>query len=281
MKKIVVFYHDDPDGFGAAWAARRKLGARADYIERRNSAPANLKLRNKTIYFLDTAYPEKDLKFILQKNRKIILIDHHKSRINFGNFLPGSLLDTKHSSAVLTWKYFHPGRPAPRILRHVEDYDLWKFKMSHTREISAAINAYPNDFKTWNKIASDLENPRLTRKYIDQGKAIVAYSAKIVREAVSSGEEVIFDNHRALAVNASPAFRDAIGDYGKKIKKYPLVAIWSRNKDEIRVSLRSDKRVDASKIAEKYGSGGHKQSAAFSIKLGGKFPWKKVKHAQI
>ena len=45
----------------------------------------------------------------------------------------------------------------------------------------------------------------------------------------------------------------------------------------ITVSLRSDGSVDVSKLAKKYGGGGHKAAAGFSFKVGRKAPWKKIK----
>ena len=62
------------------------------------------------------------------------------------------------------------------------------------------------------------------------------------------------------------------------VKKLPPIGIiWSQRKDKIVVSLRSNGKVDVSKLAKKFGGGGHKASAAFRLDLNQKLPWKIIK----
>ena len=60
-KPVIVFYHERcSDGFGAAWAAWKKFGARAAYVPITHNEGIPEDLRGKEIYFVDIVYPKKD-----------------------------------------------------------------------------------------------------------------------------------------------------------------------------------------------------------------------------
>ena len=56
-----------------------------------------------------------------------------------------------------------------------------------------------------------------------------------------------------------------------------LAIIWSyrrrHNKPKLKVSLRSDKNINVAEIAFKYGGGGHKSAAGFTLEKEIEFPW--------
>ena len=94
---------------------------------------------------------------------------------------------------------------------------------------------------------------------------------------VSSADLVKFAGHRTLVAN-SPILPSQIGN--ALVKKMPPIGIvWSEKGGVKKISLRSNGRVDVSKIAKRFGGGGHKQAAGFYLKKTIRFPWKKVKHA--
>ena len=82
---------------------------------------------------------------------------------------------------------------------------------------------------------------------------------------------VNFLGRRVLASNY-PILRSEIGHELLK-KKPPLSIIWREKGGRISVSLRSDGSVDVAAIAEKYGGGGHKSAAGFTLEKGEKLPW--------
>lgn len=52
--------------------------------------------------------------------------------------------------------------------------------------------------------------------------------------------------------------------FGDLIKNYPIVAIWVFDGEKYKYSIYSDKSdIDCSKIAERYGGGGHKGASGF------------------
>jgi oligoribonuclease NrnB/cAMP/cGMP phosphodiesterase (DHH superfamily) len=275
-KKIVVLYHANcSDGFGAAWAAWKKFGTRADYIGIDPRTLPDKTLKNKEIYILDSAYPAQTLAKLKKRNKKVIVIDHHLSNKDDVKFASEYLFNLNHSGAVLAWQYFHPRKSLPRLLRHVEDFDLWRFRLSHTREFSAIINDFGFDFKIWNKLARDLENPKKRNALAQKGKLLLDYENKLIERIVKNAEVVNFMGYKTLAVN-SPIFESEIGHYLYK-KLPPTAIVWRVKNGKITVSLRSNGKVDVSKIAAKFGGGGHKAAAGFALKRDARLPWKFLK----
>lgn len=281
MKRIIVFYHKDcPDGFGAAWAAWKKFGRRADYIGIDPRSVRVPRLSNKEVYFLDAAFDPRNasrIQDLVRRNRKVVLIDHHITREPSLSLYSDFSFHLARSGAGLAWEYFHGRRRVPRLLRHIEDQDLWRFKLPFTKELMAGLEMYGFDFKRWNRIADDFKNRRKIRKYLEEGRTILKYQQALVRRLMNDARGVSLGGHRALVVN-SPVFASKIGDYIIKIPKAKIGIIWSLQKDgNVRVSLRSKKPLDVSRIAQKYGGGGHPRAAGFLWDVKKGFPWESIK----
>ncbi len=278
MKKIIVLYHSDLDGFGAAWAAWKKFGGKADYTPiqykgEKDVLPKGLK--NKEIYLVDLCFDKNTMKRLLNENKKVVVIDHHIGRKDEIKISTDYLFNVDNSAAVLSWKYFYPSKKIPRLLRAIEDMDIWKFKIPHTRELVASLNTYNLDFVKWNKIANDFENTKKRKKYINEGRAIVKYQDNLIKKIVGYGEKAIFEGHQVFVVN-SPILESELGNYVSKNKK-TIGLIWSRRNKLFKGSLRNSGEINLSDLAEKYGGGGHKSAAGFTFNAETKFPWKKIK----
>lgn len=275
---IIVFYHKNcHDGFACAWAAWKKFRNKACYFSLNYQSPFKYTIQKDKIYFFDVMPEKKILEDLIKKGNQITIIDHHISakRILYLNKFENVEIkfNVKHSASILAWQYFFPKKKIPKLLLYIEDMDLWKFKHSHTREILAAINLTDLDFKKWSKITKEIEDKKSRKKYIEIGKKIVEYQNKTIETIVQGAKEVRFGKYKTLVVNSSVLISE-LGD--ALIKKMPPMAIiWFQLGGEKRVSLRSNGKVDVSKIAEKYGGGGHRCAAGFAIKAKDRLPWEK------
>jgi uncharacterized protein len=279
MKKIVVLYHSNcPDGFSAAWSAWKKFGSRADYIPVKPLKLPQKTIKSKEIYVLDSSLNPDDLKRLLRSNKSVTIIDHHISNKKDVEKAPDYVFDIKHSGAVLAWKYFHPKKKIPKLLQYVEEGDLWKFRSPNIHLLLAYVHSLPYDFKTWEKLNRDMGNAAGRKKYINLGKIISDYNAIIVKNVVEKAELVRFGKYKALAANHS--LRKFTSEIGHELyrRKPPLSIIWYAGREGIKVSLRSNGKVDVSKLAVKYGGGGHKGSAGFTLPRNAKLPWKVLKN---
>ncbi len=276
MKEIVVFYHKNClDGFTSAWAAWKKFGAKAEYIGLDPRRPAVPNLKKREIFFLDIVCSESDLKKLVKENKSVTVVDHHISRKDMVHFATDAVFSLEHSGAVLSWKHFHPNKKIPRLLLHIEDYDLWRFKLPHTKESNAALGIHTFDFREWGRVIADFENPAKRKSFFETGKILVNADRHTAKKIVDAAEQVLFFGKRALAAN-SPVLHSEIGH--EMIRRgFPIGIIWKEENGDIDVSLRSKKEVDASKIAKKFGGGGHKNAAGFRLKATQKFPWKMAK----
>lgn len=275
MKSIVILYHADcPDGFGAAWAAWKHFGKKADYIPIYHQTPPPKGLTGKNIYQLDITYFGKDLTKLLQANT-VTTIDHHISAKDTIEKAHQFYYALENSGAVLAWKFFHAQKPVPWLLRYVEDNDLWKFALPRSREITTVIPTTVYDFKSWDSMMKKMEKPEGRKEYANMGAAMVKYQERLVQELVSKADEAIFAGKKIGVVNcaASDSLKSYVG--AALIKKgYPFAVIWQRFAKTVKVSLRSGGKVDVSKTAKRFGGGGHMAAASFWIKASKKLPWR-------
>lgn len=273
-KEIInyVLYHANcDDGFGAALAAWKSLPLKTtkfipvSYSE----PPPEIKGTYMNIYLLDFCYPEPVIDMWAYYHH-ITIIDHHISAEETINKMnrkwPNvySYYDVTKSGARLAWEYFHGYYHTPKLIELIEDRDLWRYNFSPDTEIMHnALNTIPRDFRKWSIYLYDVNAQSLIERYrifpgIIQKTvrdickdasfdcSIHAYPAKLVLSSVYISE---------IGAELSNLFDIDIG----------IVLQLSTN-GRIKVSLRTKKDdVDVSKIAEKFGGGGHKKAAGFYI----------------
>lgn len=275
VENIILYHRNCSDGFGAAWAAWKNFGKQAEYIGVNHQEPPPKGLRDKNVYLVDFSYPVKIIKELLKTTKSLTILDHHITAKPLMKIIPNHRYALNNSGSVITWKYFHPDKRVPKLLLHIEDFDLWKFKLPNTREVLAWLDRFDQDFKLWNKLVAKLENSKLRKEAINQGRIILGTEEELVEQIVGLAEIVNFEGHRTLAVNAS-IFVSQVGNALYK-KMPPMGIVWSRRNGKLVVSLRSNKKVDVAELAERYGGGGHKQAAGFSMKIKNSritLPWK-------
>lgn len=273
-KNIVILYHNGcHDGFGGAWVAWRKFKNKADYIGVEHGEDALPAISEKDVYLIDICYSEDVMRSLLARNKKVVVLDHHVSQRNVVGISTEHIYDTARCGSVIAWNYFFPDEPIPKLLRHIQDVDLWQFKVRHTKELMAALDEYPFDFELWNSIADEWEDVHAVKKYIAAGSIVLAYENRVLERMVRHAERVDFNGHAAYAVN-SPILESEIGNWIVRHKK-TIAIIWSYKGKEVRVSLRSDGRTDVSELALRYGGGGHKAAAGFAFDVQLEFPWKR------
>ena len=278
MKKNIFLYHKNcDDGFGAAWAAWKKFGKHGIYIASAPHEDPPAGLSGKNVYLMDLCYSADAIKKLLKITKSLTVIDHHFSSQKIVELVPNRIFngDSTHSGSVLSWKYFHPNKKVPLLLLVVEDVDLWKWVISHSHELSASLRTYKRDFSTWSRLARGWENFSTRKKYTEEGSAIRKEQRTQVKYAVDDAFLVNFYGHKTYVSNSSMFVSEIGSELVKKLP--PLGIIWSQRKDKIVVSLRSNGKVDVSKLAKKFGGGGHKASAAFRLELNQKLPWKIIK----
>ena len=275
LERIAVLYHANClDGFGAAYAAWKHLGDTASYTAVNYGEEIPLGLEDAIVYIVDFSYPPDKMRELVSVASSVVVIDHHKGFID--SFNAGDYDDiefvvlhsNEKSGAVLTWEYFHGNDTVPQLLLHIQDRDLWQFKLPDTKEICAALRnerVVPRSFADWDIIvASSLSY------LIEQGKAIQATIDNQVDQLVkcASNPEIDSFGYKVVLCNAPGFLASELGN--ALANKYPdciaVICHTDYANGIIKHSLRSVRDVDCIPLAKVFGGGGHKNAAGFSIK---------------
>lgn len=274
-KDIVVLHHGDcPDGFGAAWAAYQKMGDTADYVpvQHGNGIPEGLV--GKEIYMLDFCFPRDTMLDLIEKNKKITVIEHHITKEQDVKLAQEYVFDNNHSGAILSWQYFHPGQPAPLLLRYIEDQDIWKLEMANGREINSFIDSVDYNFDYWNKLAQDFEDSEKLKAIIEKGSIIARYEDELAKRLISENtRSIVLDGHKGYVINAPHEIASLISSILFKENKTDLLVSWVEEMSRVHVSLRSNGSINVGELAKKFGGGGHRSAAGFSLPKINIFPW--------
>ena len=158
----------------------------------------------------------------------------------------------------MAWDYYNPGEEPPQILLHIQDRDLWEFKLDGTREIQACIFSYPYNFDVWGDLFyADLDRLR------SDGAAIERKHFKDINELIMAASYISeLDGNEVPMLNC-PYFYSS--DAGHIMgENNPFAACFYDTGAHRVFSLRSASNgMDVSTIAAKYGGGGHKHAAGF------------------
>ncbi|MDX1692731.1 MAG: DHHA1 domain-containing protein [Ketobacteraceae bacterium] len=272
----LVIYHGGgcPDGFGAALAAYvglERQGIEAQFYGASHGPIEGIELdqlSDSTVYLLDFAYKRDQMKILCAAAHKVVVIDHHisaqKDLLGLDHELDNLELnfDMERSGTVMAWDYFHT-EPAPRLLRCIQDRDLWQFREPDSQNINAALMSKPFTFDTW-------------RQYLDDDKALAALIPE--GSAINRFREQMISHHSKRAVMGKIAGydvpvvncpREIVSELvGSLAEGHPFAAGYSDNGNQRGWSLRSTPDgLDVSVIATRLGGGGHARAAGFTTEL--------------
>jgi oligoribonuclease NrnB/cAMP/cGMP phosphodiesterase (DHH superfamily) len=188
-------------------------------------------------------------------------VDLARSLLELSNTPPVSVVfDMARSGAGITWDFFFPYHPRPALINHIEDRDLWLFKLEGTREIQANVFSWPYDFEVWDRLmAADTASLRA------EGAAIERKHFKDIEELLRvTTRRMKIGGHIVPAANLPYTFSSDAA--GKLAEGQPFAACYMDTPEGRVFSLRSrPEGLDVSEIAKQYGGGGHKNAAGFKV----------------
>ena len=279
LKDVVVIYHAQcADGFGAAFAAWKKFGDRAEYLEAGYGDELPVGLAGKEVYVLDFMFEEPGQMEELQKiTKRLVVLDHHISSKALTESVPEHVFDNNRAGATIAWSYFHPDTPMPHLMRYLEDGDLYHFALPETHDFFTYLIATPYDFAVWDELFNTLEDDTKRPELLAKAHTYDEFYETLCGIAVEAAKPVEFEGYTCLFANSLPSItmRSHIGNI-LCTKMPPIALVVSAHPDGFGVSIRSDESVDVSKIAAKFGGGGHAGSAGFFIPNGHYVPWKRA-----
>ena len=202
-KKPLVIYHANcADGFSAAWCFWDKYKDKVEYYPGiYQQTPPDV--TGRVVYLVDFSYKSDAIEKMLDIARTIFVIDHHKSAIEDLSALEQRLekenadkwsrfdtfFDLEKSGATLAWDFLNRVLPQelratrPLLLGHIEDRDLWRFKLPNTREIQANVFSYEYTFENWDRMMN--MNQAELMQFTVAGAAIERKHFKDIKELLN------------------------------------------------------------------------------------------------
>lgn len=257
---FVIYHADCIDGFGAAYAAWKLLGNDAKYYPAKHGDPPP-DVTGKTVAIVDFSYSRQTIEKLQTSTKNLIILDHHKTARDELEKLDCAIFDMSHSGAMLSWMYFHPDVPPPEFIRMIEDADLWRWSLSNTRNFVAAFYNEPYIFDVYDSYNDKMKLGDI----IVKGANIREHMDVLVKKSCEKSFVTNFCGYKTRIVN-SPNFQSDIGNVLVSQFDCDVGFIWYYDHAAKRciVSLRSCKDdVDVSKLAQKFGGGGHPRAAGF------------------
>jgi oligoribonuclease NrnB/cAMP/cGMP phosphodiesterase (DHH superfamily) len=272
------FYHDDMDGkcAGAIVYKFYKLdrdftdetGEKCEFlrINYKDHFPFDRILPGETIVIVDFSLQKAgDFERLLEITDNVTWIDHHKTAIEMhGDLDLRGIRQDGVSGCELTWKFFYPSLPTPRVVLLLGDYDVWAFKYGEeTNRLQTGIRLYRTSPESimWTRWLNPLYTP------IDElrdGQISLDYRNNYYAGLIKAWSFFTdFEGYKAVACNAGSVSSQL---FDSVTEDYDLMMPFCFDGKQWTVSIYTKKDIDCSALAKKYGGGGHKQAAGFQCK---------------
>ena len=294
MYDIVIYHRDCADGFTAAWAAKGALPDGTSFVSANYDDKHLPFVEGYHVLVVDFSYSKNKLAELLTKGAlSVTILDHHKSaQEDLAEFMVGSdgevnldppdvfaagcaelevapiraWFDMERSGAQLAWSYFYGGLE-PNLVAYVGDRDLWKSELYKSREVSAFVFSHDFDFNVWSDLQVKLEDHM--SNVTEEGTALLRQHDKDVRDMLKLTQRgMIIGGYNVPVANLPYTMASDGAGMMAALPDAPFAAVYFDKADGGRkFSLRSSKEhgIDVSEIARRYGGGGHKHSASFTI----------------
>ncbi len=264
MKTICIYHKDCSDGFGAAWVVNKALNG---FVELHPASYGDEPpcVRGRDVVMVDFSYKRDVIDEMARQCKSLLILDHHKTAEAdldgvFDHPKVSGVFDMDRSGAMLAWDWYYHTIP-PMLIRHIQDRDLWRFDLPCTREVMASVFSYPQEIEIWNKLMREDQQGALYR----EGFAILRAHDENLRQSVEASKRRTFIGDYEVPVANVPYYMAS--DAGHMLcEGEPFAATYYDAPDGRHYSLRSaPDGIDVSKVAEKFGGGGHKHAAGFIV----------------
>jgi oligoribonuclease NrnB/cAMP/cGMP phosphodiesterase (DHH superfamily) len=284
---MIVYYHNAcPDGWCAAWVAKRKypdakLVALDHGLTLEQLDSIYREARGQDVLMVDYSLRTREANDELARvANSFRILDHHKSAKEVLAGAPYATFDMNRSGAGLAWDHLfgvdckdrpfqvpdEPGQVGylidrrPWFIDYVEARDLWRWdSVPNAKAICAYIGALPFTIEDYdNLVDSDQQSALLF------GSGALAHIDHFVRETIKNVRFGYLLGHEVAILNATYLNCSEIGNELAKEAEFSIT--WFERKDDvIQFSLRSIGEMDVSAIAKQFQGGGHKNAAGFQL----------------
>jgi uncharacterized protein len=275
MKTIVIYHNADFDGLFCREIAR-KFFRDADLIGWNYGDPTPSVPRDARLFILDLSIPD------LMDHPKLTWIDHHKTAIDkYPSTIPGYRIDGV-AACRLAWQWFHatslPEKEdfierkvsEPFAIRLAGEYDIWDKRDSRAELLQHGLRSCELTPEIWKELLDEKQTigfAPMVQKLLFQGQAIQYAKTQENQGIISSyGFTMKFEGLTFLACNHA-RFNSLLFTAGLTPEHDACLGFnWTGSKWRVSLYHATGKEHhDLSKIASKYGGGGHRGACGFEM----------------
>lgn len=274
ITNYVLYHMACYDGFGsayAAWVNFNEMGSPVKFIPvgyNQEFPLTDEELKNGNVYIVDFCYSREVTLRVSGLAKYLIILDHHASASESLSGVSHGVFDNNQSGAMLSWKFFNPGKTVPNLISYIQDRDLWMFKLPHSQEINAFImgsdlSKGEDSFLSFQKIADLLENDFI--HCVQIGEYLLENKRLLVDTIIDRSLKIInIQGHKVPCVNSS-IFESEIGnELCHRFPSAPFSCVYfEKRAGREKWSLRSSNGFSVIPVAKKYGGGGHHAASGF------------------
>lgn len=270
---LCIYHMVDHDGKGSA-AIVKSVYPDIEFLPLNHDSdiPYDAIEQHEKIIICDIALPI-DYMFDLNERKDLTWIDHHVSIINEydekikqgANPIKG-VRQVGTAAIILTWNYFYPNKRVPLGIKLLGLNDIFDLEDKRVRPFEYAMQSLgvnkPNE-KIWTQLINDeMEiNPM-----VEKGRAILSYihnrNYRLVRAQAFVSE---FEGYKCICANIPQGYSEFY-DSLDNLQDYDVMVNFFMNKKNLwNLSFYTAKDdIDVSKLAAKFGGGGHAKAAGAS-----------------
>lgn len=279
---LVIVHANCADGMCAAYVARAAMPDAEFYGWNYTDPPPSPELvTDRDVYILDFSFP-RDVLLELKRlsGGRLLVIDHHRTAQADLEGLDFCIFDMDRSGASLTCDVFAERFPVffsrkTWLVNYVEDRDLWRNALPETEAAAAAIQALPmarsrfriplSTFATWANFYAT--GPR---RAVEEGRFYLRVREYLTQEMVEKAALALIDGLICYVTTASCLFSEVAGQLASCTSPtgetvFFGAACYQRSDGRWTYSLRSRGDFDVSQVAQRFGGGGHKNAAGFTV----------------
>lgn len=265
----LIIYHDNcMDGFAAAWIAKKKYPEAAIHAANYGE-PAPI-VEGLDVLIVDFSYPRMQLLQMERDAQSLRVFDHHKTAAADLEGLDFCVFDMERSGAGITWDELFPEQgegpgARPWIVNYIEDRDLWRWRLSKSKEVNAYLSTVAKTIDAFNHV----------QRHVGLGEAIdrgASIRTRIDLYVAAMSEHAQYFAILGLGVgvpviNALPwDISELLGSLASGNDSGVAMGWFVRGDGKVQCSLRSRGDTDVSEFAKSKGGGGHAKAAGFELK---------------
>lgn len=267
---IVVYHANCADGIASAWAVHSEFpyAELIPFSYQKDLSDDFLKLvTNAVVIIVDFSFGRQQLQKICERAKYVELLDHHVTAINSLDGFSADNFDMSscridRSGCGIVWEWLHGSIPMPPLLSHVEDRDIWQFKLSDTKRVMAGLFSDKLSFEAFDSHAYNIV-PLQTAGDV----ALRIQSTHVNSVIFQCKTEFLAGDYTVAIVNCNGMFASEVGDALSSLYHF-VITYYHGNNGGCKFSMRSKGNINVANLCKRFGGGGHKNAAGYEDLVG-------------